>query len=266
MRRRESGHLMRLLIVSVSLACSGAASPRDVLDLEYNAQNGDTESVESIACDGSASGGRVGGSLFGGTSSSSCSDHDIRHVVDRGKGRARELITITSGPEDDLSPRIAIKGDGSATVVWWRDEVADGVLYVTRTGGVWSSELRVSNQGEDSRNPEVGTQGSTTWVAYEIHSNLSTSIAVVGITDGPEPFPTGRTLLGSTFLTGDVDVRVHSESGQAWVTWMHSLTAVGWAAYDVATSMWGPTNYEPYLTDDVEAARSRIRDRLVGAP
>ena len=265
MNKRETGQLMRILIVSVSLACIGAAIPRDVLDLETNAQNGDTESVESIACDGSGSSGRVGGSLFGGAFASSCSDHDIRHVVDHGRDRAREVITLTSGPEDDLAPRIAIKSDGSAKVVWWRDKDTDEVLYVARTGGEWSSEQRVSNPGEDSRNPEVVIEGSTTWIAYEIHSGVSTWIAAVGITDGPEPFPSGRAVLGATAFAGDMNVLVHSGSGRVWVTWVDSLTAVGWAQYNAAASTWSPADYEPVLADDVEAARSRIRARVTGA-
>ena len=239
---RESGHLTRTWIaVCVLLACAGVVRS-DQTGSDAETCDGNIESVDST--------------LTG-------FHYSILPIDDWDQGEAGDVILLTIAPEANLSPRIALNDVGDATIVWWRDKDIDEVLYVRRTAGSWSSERRVSDEGESSRNPEIATDGSTTWIAYEIASGLSTSIKVVGITDGPEPFLTSRALLGATVFTGNVDLKVHSESGRVWVSWIDGLTEVGWSAYDAESSTWDPTSHESYVNDDVQAVRSRIRARVL---
>ena len=213
-------------------------------DLEVNPATGYIESVESTV---------VG------------SNYDVRLVVDEGEGGSRSVLVLTTDSADDQRPRLAIRGNGESWVVWWRDSSTDGIYFRHRdlNTGSWTAETRISLDGESSRRPEIVHDGLSTLIAYEFDSGIHTAIAVVGIGDSPEPFPT-RTVLATTSLSGAVGVLAHSVSGHVWVTWAHSTQDVGWCEYDKTALQWGPVNYEPYATGGVPAATDRIQATVLG--
>lgn len=243
MFEQRSGKRSVLLALAIGFASGAIAS--EPPDSEINFATGDIESVDTIEESGI---------------------RQIRHVTDPGQGAPAVAFLLTTSPSDDRSPRIAIEGSGRARVTWWRDGAEDVVLLRTRDlqTGLWSAEQRVSEPGESSRNPEIVTDGTGIWLAFEYDApGGGTGIGVSSIFDDPEPFPTRRPV-ETTSYAGDVDVLAHAEGGKVWISWVHSAIDVGWSRYDAATDTWSVTALESYLQDDVGAARERIRTQILG--
>jgi len=191
------------------------------------------------------------------------SNYNIRHVVNPGGGDPPAVLVLSNNSLDDLDPRIRIGPGGDTWVVWWRDGSTDEVLcrvhdYSTDT---WSSEHALSTAEESARNPEIVYDGTNAWVAYEFNTTEGIGIGVLGIEENPDPF--GRDVVATTSFTGDVDTRIHAESGNLWVTWVDNATYVGWSEYSHATSSWASPGYESYASDSVSAARARVRTTVL---
>jgi hypothetical protein len=233
-------------MLAVLLALLGPAIPaEEIPDSELNPQSGYIESVGTV---------EVGGAL------------DVRHVVDPGQGGPKVAQVLSSAVSDDRSPRISIGTGGDTWVVWWRDGAVDEILARQReySSGTWSAESVISSPDEESRNPAIALDAGSVWVVFEIITSSGVDIGIVAsAVDDPWPFPE-RSILASTAFTGDVDVEIHTGSGELWASWVDSHTEVGWRDYDHASECWAPTRYESYATDSVEAARERIRSTLTG--
>lgn len=233
------------LVASIVLALGGlvgsAALGLDPPDSAVNPQSGSIEVVDEL----------VGASKA-----------DVRHTINQGKDRDKEVFDVTTDPLDDLSPRLAISAAGDTWVVWWRDEPeADRVLvrkrtYATKT---WSEERAVSMVGESSRDPDIVHDGVGAWVVFELDDpEGGTSIGVTSIVDEPDPIPT-RSIVATTQNDGVVDVGLHHDTGELWVTWVDGPIYVGWSEYDYSSSSWSAPAYELYEAGDVAGARSKIR-------
>jgi hypothetical protein len=187
------------------------------------------------------------------------SNYDIRYVVHSGVQSSPDIETVSSDPLDDRRPRLAHASTGDAWVSWWRDDDTDRVLVRKRNyaTGTWLSERTVSDTEENSRNPFVVHDGSQTWVVYEEQGIPDTDIVVSVITDEPDPIEIQT--VATTENSGAVDVMAHVDSGRLWITWVDSNTDVGWSEYDDASDTWSLPAYESYASDDVTAARARIR-------
>lgn len=186
----------------------------------------------------------------------------VRHVEDPGQGGERVDSLVSSNAA--AGSRIAIKLTGESWAVW-QDTETEEIRYAFRdpVTKAWSAEAILSNSGEMCRHPSIVHNGTETWIAYEVQDGSVTSIAATGIIDSPEPFPTSS-VVGTTSLAGTPEVRLHSESGQVWVTWVHSATDVGWSEYDHATNLWSAPQFEPYDRSTADDARQAVRNRVLG--
>jgi hypothetical protein len=189
----------------------------------------------------------------------------VRHVIHLSGQNARQSSTITADEHHDNAPRLAITDAGDTWVVWWRDGEIDEVLVRQRSysGGEWSDEMVVSKRTESSRDPEMVLDGAVPWIAYELDDANGTSVGVQAIFDDPNPLP-NRLILTTTDFTGDLDTLIHHDADHLWVTWIDSLAYVGWSEYDKETETWDALEYEDYSNDDVDAARVRIREAILG--
>jgi hypothetical protein len=194
------------------------------------------------------------------------SNYNVRHVVNPGNNQPLQVTVLSSNSADDLGARLAIADNGNTWVVWWRDGSTDQVLSRKRTysGGTWGSETVVSNSGEQSRNPELVYDGTYRWLVYEIVDGGTTSIGVCGGIGDTQPWP-GRTIIGSTSYTGDLDTMIHTESGKLWTSWVDSSSNVAWSQYNYSNQTWSTTTTETYGNDSVAAARARIRTAVLGS-
>ncbi len=185
----------------------------------------------------------------------------VRHTVDRGQqGRSVALVSTSAG----ANPRIAISSSGDSWVVWSTDNATSGVFYRVRDlqTGTWSEEELLSHPAENSRDPEIVHAGNATWVVYQITTASSTAIAVTGIADDAEPFPTVN-IVATTGYAGEVDALVHAEAGHVWVTWADAGQVVGWSEYDAATGTWGAPTFESSAGVGLGAARAGIRAAIL---
>lgn len=233
------------LIFLLAAVLGPAAPAGDPPDSEINPSTGEIESVDAN---------------WNGT------DWQIRHVVDRGPGAPLEVTLLSPSGKDDLAPRIAFDPAGKPAVGWWRKDTVDQVFVRLRDPltQTWGVERRVGRQDEPGRFPEIVSDGTDFWVAYEIDSGGGhTDIAVARIIDDQEPFPE-RTILASTSWDGERDVLIHSEDGHLWVTWVNDASDVGWSEHDAASGAWSLAGYERYAEDGVGVARDRIRTQVLG--
>lgn len=190
------------------------------------------------------------------------SGYRIRHIINDGDGEPPAVFFLTPGSFDEGSPRIEVDSNGNTWVTWWRDGQHDEVLVRKKSlsTGIWSDEQVISATNEESRNPEIVDDGVHVWVAYEIIQPTGTIIAVGVINDEPDPFGSH---IASTPNTGVVDLMIHHESQQLWVTWIDGASHVGWCERDSTSGEWGTVNLESYASDDVSAARQRIKALLL---
>jgi hypothetical protein len=238
-----SKHLVRVLGAIAALCLGGPVFAVEAPDAEVNQSTGQIESVDV----------EIAGSGY-----------DLRHTVDPGEGAPGASVLLTSAPENDLRPRMAITTGGAAWVVWWRDTTVDAVMCRGRDlAGAWQAERTLSAPGESSRNPQIALFGGNAWVAYELTTSEGIAVAAVAIDDTPDPF--GRVLLGTSAFAGAVDTQIQSVSGHLWVSWVQDGTRVGWSELDPASNTWGTARFEPYgVSDGVAGARARIQTVVIG--
>ena len=187
----------------------------------------------------------------------------VRHVVDPGKGASHSATTISTHAAN--APRIAIKTAGDTWVVWWRDTPVDRVYLTIHDlqEGTWSPEKVFSEPTEESRYPEIVHDASAAWIVYQVDTGSGSEIAGLSIIDDPDPWST-RTIIASSAATGDLDVRIHTEDGHVWTTWVDSTSDVGWSEYDAVTDSWDLPQYKSYSSSDVDTARDSIHDTVLG--
>ncbi len=191
----------------------------------------------------------------------SAGQYDVRHTITWGSGQ----VTQSFGSEaaDDVGPRLVIGPEGDTWVVWWRDGVPRQVFVQKRTysTGTWGPERQVGDPSESCSHPSIVLDGAQPWVAHEATDTSGRYIAVGAIQDDPVPMPGLR--IATISYSGETDVKIDSESGHLWVTWIDSATDVGWCEYDHVTGIWSAPGYESYADDSVSAARIRIRSSVV---
>jgi hypothetical protein len=177
----------------------------------------------------------------------------------------REVDLLGHPDFNGHSPRIAASPSGDVFVTWWNDAPTPQVLLSVQTypDPAWFDPVVLSDTSEDSRNPQIVHDGTSPWIAYLILDPGITDIAVTGGANGQDPWPT-RTLIGLTTYTGDLDLAISAESSRLWVTWVDSESDVGWSQYDYVTATWSEATVESFANDDVEAARDRIRNAILG--
>jgi hypothetical protein len=190
------------------------------------------------------------------------SNYNVRFTQAMTDGDPKGSTLLTSNAANDVDPRIAGAPSGDVVVVWWRDLKLDMVIYRKRSlaTGVWGPERTVGRTTESGSHPRVAYLGGTPCVAYQIQNSKSRSVGAQIIDSDPEPF---RSIVATTAYSGDLDVQLDAEMNHLWVTWIDSASSVGYSEYDSQTRLWALPTYEPFVTDSVAAARSRIRARVL---
>lgn len=236
---REAIH--RCSVVAGVVLASAAAFGVDPPDLEINTASGLIEVVDAAW---------------------SGSNYNVRFTQVTTDGEPEGSTLLTSNTANDLDPRIDSTMTGDVVVAWWRDLKIDAVIYRKRSQatGVWSAERAVGRTTESGSHPRVVYSSGSPWVAYQIQNSKSRSIGTQIIDDDPEPF---RSIIATTTYTGDLDIQIDAELNHLWVTWIDNASSVGYSEYDSATRLWSAPTFEPYASDSVDAARSRIRARVL---
>lgn len=213
----------------------------EVPDSDYNPVTGNIEIVESIDVSG---------------------NNDIRHVTDLPQGGS-VVAFLTTSPEDEFGARIAISTAGEVFVVYWRDLAVPEVLLRSfdPVAGSWSGEELVTRP-EGGKEPSIVHDGIDFWAAYSRDTSGARSIDVGVIDEDPDPF--GLQSVGTTQYTGNAQPDLASEAGALWVTWLASADELAWAEYDFTTETWSSVSLEDFSSDDITAARERVRDQVLG--
>lgn len=188
-------------------------------------------------------------------------DYDIRHTVDRG-ALPPIVVTLAATNADETSPRIEISESGDVWVAWKRAGNPSRIVVrrFDESESTWKSSRLVGEDDEEADDPSIVFDGTAAWVAYRVADGTGSAIAVAVIADEPDPIG-DRTIVATTGATGGIDVRLEAESGQLWLSWIDEGATVGYAAF--SGSAWGSPAYESYASDDVEAARARIRQSIL---
>jgi hypothetical protein len=191
------------------------------------------------------------------------SNYNVRYTQLTSGGEQTVSILLTANAANDVDPRIASSASGDVAVVWWRDLATDAVVYRKRSfsTGTWGPEHVAGGSGQSSSHPRVVYSGDKPWVAYQVQNAKNRSIGCQIIDDTPEPI---TAIVATTPYVGDLDIRLHAESGRLWVTWIDSASYVGYAEYLYDKYYWALPSREPFSTGGVSAALSRIRSRILG--
>ena len=190
--------------------------------------------------------------------------YNIRHAANPGGGEPMVVTMVSTDTADEYGARIVNNPAGDTYVAWWRDLATDEVRIRTRNQatGSWGSATQVSDSGTGSRKPELVHDGDDLWVAFEGDGGPGeVDIIVRTIRDDPVPV----LILGTTTFTGDIDIRMHLETGHFWISWVDDDCAVGWSEYDGTSESWSVAAYESCDSDSVGDARGRIRTELLGS-
>jgi len=233
--------IRRCSVVAGVVLASAAAFSADPPDLKINPASGLIEVVDAAW---------------------SGSNYNVRfsQVTDGGDPIGSSFLTTNAS--NDLDPRIASAPNGATVVVWWRDVKVDMVVYRLRSTatGAFGPERTVGRSTESNSRPRVVYSGGTPCVAYQIQNKTSRSVGAELIDDDPEPF---RSIIATTSYSGDLDIQVEAEMNHLWVTWIDTGSQVGYSEYDAVHGLWAVPIFEPFSTDSVSAARSRIREDVL---
>jgi len=233
--------IRRCFVIAAIVFTSTAAFCVDPPDLRINAVSGFVEVVDAAW---------------------SGSNYNVRYTQAMTDGNSKGSALLTSNAANDIDPRIADAPTGDVVVVWWRDLKIDMVIYRKRTlaTGAWGPERTVGRTTESGSHPRIAYLGGDPCVAYQIQNSKSRSVGAQIIDDDPEPF---RSIVATTSYGGDLDIQLDAEMNHLWVTWIDSASNVGYSEYDSQTKLWALPTFEPFATDSVAAARSRIRERVL---
>lgn len=233
--------IRRQFVVAAIVLSSAVAFCVDAPDLQINAFSGLIEVVDSYW---------------------SGSNYNVRYTPVMTNGDSKGSTLLSSHSANDNDPRIASSLNGEAVVVWWRDVKTDLVIYRRRTlpTGAWGPETTVGRTTESGSRPRVVFSGDDYCIAYQIQNLKSRSIGVQIIDDDPEPF---RAIVATTTYPGDLDIQIDAELNHLWVTWIDNTSNVGYSEFDSQSRLWALPTFEPFGTDSVTAARSRIRAHVL---
>jgi len=236
--------LRKSFAVWVATLSVSAVWATDPPDSAVNPQSGYIESVDALVSSGNL---------------------NVRFTLDPGPGHSTSSAMLTSNTADDDAPRLEISASGDTWVVWWRNTGTPQIRVRkhTHATNTWGSDRLASSSSEASRRPELVLSDGTPWIAYEVLSGSSTSVAVLAIEDEPQPIGV-RTVLRTTTFGGDVDTQIHALTGHLWSTWVDDATHVGWSEYDATNEAWSNPSYESFANDSVAAARGRIASSVTG--
>ena len=234
--------IRRCFVIAGIVLTSAAAFGVDAPDLRINAVSGFIETVDATW---------------------SGSNYNVRYTQMTSAGQQTASTLLTSNASNDVDPRIASAQSGDVVVSWWRDLATDAVVYRKRSfaTGAWSPERTAGLPNESSSHPRVVYASDKPWVAYQIQNSKTRSVGAQIIDDDPEPF---RSIVATTGYTGDLDIEINAVSRHLWVTWIDNASNVGYAEYSYEKQLWSVPAREPFAADSVSAARSRIRDRVLG--
>ena len=154
------------------------------------------------------------------------SNYNVRYTQTTSEGEQTASFLLTTNAANDIDPRISSAENGDAAVVWWRDLATDVVLYRKHSfaTGAWSPERTAGAAGQSNSHPRVIYAGGTPWVAYQVQNAKNRSVGAQIIDETPEPIPQ---IVATTPYSGDLDIRLHAESGHLWLTWIDSNSYVG---------------------------------------
>jgi hypothetical protein len=189
-------------------------------------------------------------------------NYNVRYTAATADGDQTSSFSLTTNAANDVDPRIAISPTGDTTVVWWRDLATDAVLYRTHSfaTGAWTAERVAGGAGQSNSHPRVIYAAGKPWIAYQVQNSKNRSVAAEIIDDTPEPFLT----VATTAYTGDLDIRLHAESGHLWLTWTDSSSYVGYSEYIYGSQYWALPSRESYSAGGVLSALARVRSRILG--
>ena len=233
--------IRRQFVVAAIVLSSAAALCVDAPDLQINAVSQLIEVVDAAW---------------------SGSNYNVRYTQMMPNGESKGSTLLSSHSANDNDPRISSAPDGDTVVVWWRDLKTDLVIYRKRTllTGIWGSEQVVGRTTESGSRPRVVSSDRDYCIAYQIQNLKSRSVGVQIIDDDPEPF---RSIIATTLYSGDLDMQVDAEMSHLWVTWIDSASNVGYSEFDSQSRLWALPTFEPFASDSVAAARSRIREHVL---
>lgn len=190
------------------------------------------------------------------------SNYNVRYTEQTSGGEQLSSLLLTTAAANDLDPRIASALNGDAAVVWWRDLTTDAVVYRKHyyATGTWSPERIAGGITKSNSHPRVVYASDNPWVAYQVQNSKNRSVGCQIIDDTAEPIPS---IVATTAYNGDLDIRLHAESGHLWVTWIDASSQVGYSEYLYGSQYWALPAREPFSAGGVLAALSRIRSRIL---
>jgi hypothetical protein len=190
-------------------------------------------------------------------------DYNVRYTATTIDGAETISYFLTTNTANDVDPRIAIAPSGDTAVVWWRDLATDAVMYRKHsfTTGLWSAERLAGTALKSNSHPRVAFANGKFWLAFQIQNTKNRSVAAQVIDDTPEPIPA---IVATTAFPGDLDIRLHVESGHLWLTWIDSSSYVGYSEYLYTSQYWAIPAREPFSAGGVLTALARIRSRILG--
>jgi hypothetical protein len=179
------------------------------------------------------------------------------------QGAWTPALSFVASSYADESLSAATTPAGELDVVWSTTESTGRVLLraLPDPDGEWGPEVEISDASEPSEAPCVVTHAGGLWIAWQIVSPSGSRSIRCGKLEGVGNIE--RWLVADSPTVEDPGVGLHSENGHLWVDWIDSTTQLGASEY--LDGSWQTTTFEPYAgADDVDAARGRVRARVLG--
>ena len=150
--------------------------------------------------------------------------HDIVIAKWQGTGWGPiEFITTTA--ENEIDPRVFVRGNGTIDVVWWVEDTPPRVELTTREpdGDFWTPIRRISAIGEPGRRPTVAFHNAALWVAYERDATempFNTSEIVVRRANAEQNFVVE--FIADSLYDDGLNPVLHVRGCRYWLDWRYS--------------------------------------------
>ena len=199
------------------------------------------------------------------------SDHEI--VLSRWTGTEWSAWEfLTDNALDDVDPAIAVAGDGTVRVTWWRSEDGHRTVWYRDLAAESGTPEEVTPLPRAGSRPGVALWEGDVKVAFQREEAGLRDVRVATRSTGWSEELVAQTSYAGPAGDGDIDVRVHALAGHLWVDWVDAEGQLGFSEWDPAAGAWGPVEHEPYSWGGAtgepepvarERARARVRTRVL---
>lgn len=177
-----------------------------------------------------------------------------------------EPLPLSPPATTDLLPRVAFTTGGDTALCYRADDLSIRYRELAGAAQEWGEPVTLTTENESAGRPDLADPGDGVRVAFPLAMDgAGWSIVVESRVSPPDLPPAfGRELIALSSHPADPEVRVESQAGRMWITWVHDESHLGWSRLE--SRGWTPPELVLVESGNRERARFLARQAALHSP